>query len=274
MGEENRAGTDSRKTCRIAVEYDGAAYSGWQVQKNGPSVQEELEKALQRLTGGFVRVRGAGRTDAGVHARGQVAAFAMPGGIPIGNLAAAINSRLPDDIAVVAAAEAGADFDPRRDCALKQYSYSFTAGGVRPALGRKRAWHLKWRLDPARMIEAARLFAGDHDFTSFCNRELAGRDNKRTVERSEFAVLRPDQAGRARFVYLIEGRSFLYNMVRAIAGTLVDVGTGRFGPEDVAGIMAARDRAAAGQSAPPWGLCLEWVMYPGETRPPDRDGLF
>lgn len=258
--------------CRATVEYDGTAYNGWQVQKNGPSVQGALERALLRLTGEEIRVRGAGRTDAGVHARGQTAAFFVPESLPTEKIPEALNSRLPDDIAVVAARDAADDFDPRRHCLAKQYAYSFTFGKIRPALGRKRSWHVKWPVDFAAMREAAGLFRGDHDFTSFANQELAGRDNVRTVDRSEFALLPPDSAGRQRAVFIVEGRSFLYNMVRALAGTLIEVGIGRFAPRDVEEIFLAKTRAAAGQSAPPWGLCLEWTVYAGDEKPPDSWG--
>ncbi|MCL2000927.1 MAG: tRNA pseudouridine(38-40) synthase TruA [Planctomycetes bacterium] len=260
--------------CRITVEYDGAGYHGWQVQENARSVQAELERALNQLTGEQVRVRGASRTDAGVHARGQTAAFPMLTSIPLGSIPAALNSRLPDDIAVVAARLEDAAFNPRRGCVRKQYSYSITVGQVRPALADGRSWHVKRRLDIEAMREAAAKFAGDHDFTSFANREQAGGDNIRTIERSELSLLEPDPAGRPRCVYYVEGRSFLYNMVRSIVGTLVGVGSGRFSVRDIEGMFAKRDRAAAGQSAPPWGLCLEWVLYPGDARPPDRGGLF
>lgn len=253
--------------CRATIEYDGSAYNGWQIQKNGPSVQEELEKALLRLTGAAVRVRGAGRTDAGVHARGQTAAFPLPSGIPVAKIPEAMNSRLPDDIAVTDARAVDDAFDPRRDCILKRYSYSITYGKVKPVLARRRSWHVKWRLDIDAMRRAAAFFVGTRDFTSFCNQELAGRDNVRSVEKSEFVVFPPDAAGRVNLVYAIEGRSFLYNMVRTIAGTLVEVGTGRFSIDELAEMAAARNRAAAGQSAPPWGLCLEWTMYPGDSRP-------
>ncbi len=262
------------RRCRVTVEYDGTRYCGWQVQKNGVSVQEMLERAVERLSGLQTRVRGAGRTDAGVHARGQIAVFELPAAIPLDKIPEALNSRLPDDIAVTGAAEVDAEFDPRRHCVLKQYSYSFVAGPLRPALDNRRCWHIKWKLDIDAMTEAAGMFLGTRDFTSFCNRELSGNDNTRTVERSEIVRLEPDAAGRRRYVYLVEGRSFLYNMVRALTGTLVGVGTGRYRPGDLAEILAARDRAAAGQSAPPWGLCLEWVLYPGEAKPADGTGLF
>ena len=258
--------------CRATIEYDGSAYNGWQIQKNGPSVQGELEKAVLRLTGTAVRVKGAGRTDAGVHARGQTAAFPLPSGIPVAKIPEALNSRLPDDIAVTGARAADDAFDPRRDCILKQYSYSFTCGKARPALARRRSWHVKWPLDVGAMGEAAAFFAGARDFTSFCNQERAERDNVRDVERSELLVLPPDAAGRVRLAYIVEGRSFLYNMVRTIAGTLAEVGMGRFSPGGLADMAAARNRAAAGQTAPPWGLCLEWTLYPGDPRPDDFFG--
>ncbi len=259
--------------CRITLEYDGTAYSGWQCQKNAPSIQEELEKAAARLAGRNVRARGAGRTDSGVHARGQVAVLTLPAGIPVDKIPEALNSRLPEDIAVISARPAAENFDPRHDCVMKQYSYSFTHGPVRPALGNKRSWHTKRRLDLHAMRKAAALFAGWHDFTSFCNRELAEGDNRRELARSELLELPPDSAGRGRLLYVAESRGFLYNQVRAMAGTLFGVGSGRYQPEDLAGIFAARDRAQAGESAPPWGLCLEWVLYPGEARPPDGAGL-
>lgn len=259
---------------RLTVEYDGSAYNGWQVQNNAPSVQESLEKAVERLSGRASRVRGAGRTDAGVHARGQVAVAELPAALPVEKIAEALNTRLPDDIAVVAAAPAADDFNPRRGCVRKQYSYSLSLGPIRPALGDKRSWHSKRPLDVDAMRTAASLYLGDHDFTSFCNRELAENDNRRTVERSELVELRHDGAGRRRLVYRVEGRSFLYNQVRAMVGTLFGIGTGRFAVDAIPAILAARDRAAAGESAPPWGLCLEWVLYPGENPPEDFDGLF
>ncbi len=260
--------------CRITIEYDGSAYNGWQVQKNGPSVQEKLENALERLTGSRQRIRGAGRTDAGVHARGQTAAFPMPHGIPPDKIPQAMNSRLPDDIAVISAKEVDDSFDPRHNCILKQYSYSYTLGHLRPALGSLRSWHIKWPLNLDRMQRATAYFLGEHDFTSFANQERSGEDNTRSVERSELRILPVDAAGRVRLVYTIEGRSFLYNMVRCIAGTLVEIGLGRFEPSDIPAILAQKKRAAAGQSAPAWGLCLEWTLYPGEDKPADRQGLF
>ncbi len=259
---------------RLRVEYDGTRFNGWQVQANAPSVQEALENAIRRLTGERVRVRGAGRTDAGVHARGQVAVAALPASLPLEKIAEALNSRLPDSVAVTGASEASPAFDPRHDCVMKQYSYSLTLGPVRPALGDRRSWHSKRPVDVEAMAEAARAFEGTHDFTSFCNHELASRDNIRTIVRSALEELPPDRAGRRRVVYRVEGRSFLYNQVRAMAGTLLGIGQGRFPRDALPAMLRARDRAAAGESAPPWGLCLEWVLYGDEERPEDSSGLF
>ncbi|MDR2392258.1 MAG: tRNA pseudouridine(38-40) synthase TruA [Planctomycetota bacterium] len=260
--------------CRATIEYDGSNYGGWQVQENAPSVQGALERALKFLTGKETRIRGAGRTDAGVHARGQTAAFPVPEKIPLGNLREALNSRLPSDIAVTAVREVADDFDPRRHCIRKQYTYSFLIGRPRPALDRRRSWQIPWPLSTEAMCAAAEMFLGEHDFTSFCNRERAGRDNLRLVERSEMRELSPDAAGRKRLVYYVEGKGFLYGMVRTIAGSLVEAGRQRFRPEDIADIMECRDRARAGPGAPPGGLCLEWTLYPGERAPPDGNGLF
>ena len=257
-------------TIKLTLEYDGGAYAGWQCQPNAPSVQSALEAGLARLTGENIRARGAGRTDAGVHARGQVAAFTTNVDIPIERFARALNTRLPADIAAVRAEPVPFDFDPRRHCLKKQYVYTFLSGDIREALGRGRAWQVKWPLDIKKMQTAAGYFLGTHDFTSFANQERAGEDNLRTVERSEVIALPPDRFGRKYLLFVVEGRSFLYNMVRTLAGTLVDVGAGRFSPEELPEIMARKNRAAAGQGAPPWGLCLEWVIYPGEEKPPDN----
>lgn len=270
QGTGSNNGLSRRK---LIIEYDGTRYNGWQIQKNAPSVQAALEKAASHLAGIPIRIRGAGRTDAGVHARGQVGVADFPASLPIEKTPEAMNSRLPDDVAVTDAAETDKAFDPRRDCIRKQYSYTFTLGPVRPALFSRRSWHIKRPVDVEAMIRVAEVFRGVHDFTSFCNRELAGGDNLRTVDRSELQEIEPDSQGRRRLVYRVEGRSFLYNQVRAMAGMLYGIGTKRFSEDSIDSIFAARDRAAAGESAPPWGLCLEWVLYPGQNQPDDRPPL-
>jgi tRNA pseudouridine38-40 synthase len=244
------------RTIRILVEYDGAAYCGWQVQPNGPTVQAALEEALLRLTGETIRIRGAGRTDSGVHALGQVAAFETESAIPAERFAHALNSRLPLDISVRRSNEAPPGFDPRRAARRKRYRYLIDNGPVRPALHRGLRWYVPRPLDRAAMAAAARRYLGTHDFTSFSHKECeAAGDNVRTLLRSELTT----EGDLLR--YEVEARGFLYNMVRNLVGTLVDVGAGRFAPEEIDAIFAARDRAAAGQGAPPHGLCLVRVWY-------------
>ncbi len=239
------------------IEYDGTNYCGWQVQPNGPSIQAALEEALFKLTGERERFRGAGRTDAGVHARGQVAAFRTDTIIPPENFAAALNSRLPKDISVRATHPVADDFDPRRHAKRKLYRYAITCGPTRPAIDRCTRWYVKGELDTAAMVRAARQFEGTHDYTAFSNQECnaEGANNVRTVDRCEIVADGFD------LTVDVEGRSFLYNMIRNIVGMLVDVGQGRFAPADIPAVFAARDRQQAGRGAPAHGLCLEWIRY-------------
>lgn len=245
------------RAIRLTIAYDGTRYVGWQVQPNGPSIQAALEEAVNHLTGEMVRVQGAGRTDSGVHARGQVALFQTESSIPTERFARALNSRLPDDIAVRAAEEVAGEFDPRRHAKRKLYRYTLARGPIRPVLDRHFCWHVVGELDVPAMAEAAKRLEGTHDFTSFSHQECNEPDanNIRTIDRSELI-----ERGE-RLVYEVEGRSFLYNMVRNIVGTLVDVGHGRFSPADIPRLLEARDRQQAGQGAPARGLCLVWVRY-------------
>ncbi len=242
---------------KLTLEYDGTNYAGWQVQTNAPTVQAAVEAALARLTGESLRIQGASRTDSGVHARGQVAAFNTTCNIPLAVFAEALNTRLPADIAAVGAEEVPAEFDPRRRAVRKQYNYVIRNSPLRRALDRHQVWTIRRRLDREAMRRAAEFFLGTHDFTSFSNGECAdrGEANVRTIDRSELLI------DGDLLTYVVEGRSFLYNMVRAIAGTLVDVGAGRFAPEAIPDLIARRDRQAAGQGAPPHGLCLMWIKY-------------
>ncbi len=248
----------------LEIAYDGTAYCGWQVQPNGPTVQAALEAAITRLTGESTRVRGAGRTDAGVHALGQVAVFETASTIPPEQFHAALNTRLPADIAVRRSFPVSPDFDPRRDARRKLYRYRLWTGPVRPVLERHLLWHVREPLDIGAMREAASRFAGTHDFSSFAaSGGDPARDPVRTIDRAE--VLTRDGEDEIRFE--VEGRSFLYNQVRAMTGTLVDVGAGRISPERIGDILEARDRSAAGQGAPALGLCLVWIRYGGCSEP-------
>ena len=245
------------RNIKITIEYDGTAYSGWQVQPNAVTVQSRLEEAVTRLTGEEVKVYGAGRTDSGVHARGQVATFRTVSDIPIENFARALTSRLPRDISVRAAEEVSPDFDPRHNAKLKLYRYQIYASSIAPAIGRQYLWHVCWELDISRMQQACRIFEGEHDYTSFSNQE---RNNP---EANNIRTVTSCQLSSKDNIITIDviGRSFLYNMVRNIVGTLVDVGRGRIPPECIPNIFAARNRQLAGQGAPANGLTLEWIKY-------------
>ena len=221
-------------------------------------MQAELEAAVARLTGETVKVYGAGRTDAGVHARGQVAVFRTASSIPADNFHLALNSRLPADVTVRRSCAVAADFNPRYDAKMKLYRYTLHNSPVRPAVGRRYCWHVKFPLDIEAMRQAAEYLRGRHDFTSFSNQERNQDelDNVREINRLDV------EKNGERVVLDFEGRSFLYNMVRNLTGTLVDVGCGRIAPESMPRILEAHSRAAAGQGAPACGLCLEWIRYP------------
>ena len=245
---------------RLTVEYDGGDFQGWQVQERGRSVQGELEDAIEKVTQTRARVIGAGRTDAGVHARGQVAHFDSETRLRPLELLRALNAVLPEDVAVAAAADAPPDFHARFSALEKRYVYRIWGRSVRSPLARRQTWHVRGALDLAAMERAAQVLRGEHDFAAFRGapggpppgestvRELAGLDLVRQG---------PELSIRA------QGRSFLRYMVRNLVGTLVEVGQGRRSPEDVGAVLASRDRSRAGPTAPAHGLCLVGIRYPG-----------
>ena len=247
----------NKRIVKITIEYDGTNYSGWQVQPNAVTIQGKLEEAVKRLTGEETKVYGAGRTDAGVHARGQVATFKTNSDIPIENFARALTSRLPKDISVREAQEVNEGFDPRHGAKMKLYRYQIYASNIAPAIGRHYMWHTSWELNIEKMKEASKYFEGRHDYTSFSNQECNNKEanNIRTV--TECNLDYHDNI----ITIDVMGRAFLYNMVRNIVGTLVDVGRGRIQPADIPKIFAARNRQLAGQGAPANGLTLEWIKY-------------
>jgi tRNA pseudouridine38-40 synthase len=244
---------------RLLVEYHGAAYCGWQVQPNGPTVQGALEDAVAALTGEARRVEGAGRTDSGVHAAGMTAHFDTASTLPAERFARALNAHLPKDISVRASAGAAPGFHARFSAAGKVYRYAIDNHPARPALDRDRLWWVSWTLDDERLRAASAHIVGTHDFTSFTDGERAGEDNVRTVTRAEWT-----REG-ARLVFTVEGGGFLYKMVRILVGTLVECGRGPRDPDAIPATLAARDRAAAGPTAPPQGLTLLRVVYPEGT---------
>jgi len=245
---------------RLKLEYDGTNYSGWQMQAGQNSIQAELEEALARIFGAPVRVRGAGRTDAGVHARGQVAAARLVRPFDPAELARALNAILPPDIVVLEASEAGDSFDPRRDARLRIYEYRVLNQPLRSAFERNSAWLVRERLDIDAMNAAAAEFVGEHDFAAF--RSL-GSAEKTTVRRVELSRWR--QEDERHVVYHVEASAFLRHMVRTMVAAMVDVGRGKSAgrpPADtIAALLASRDRALAPAPASAAGLCLVEVLY-------------
>lgn len=254
---------------RLLVEYDGTGLCGWQRQANGPTVQGELEAALGTLLAHDVAVAGASRTDAGVHARGQVASFHTERAIPLHGIRRGLNSLLPPAIAIADASEAAPDFHPRFSATAKHYRYLLWTRADRSPRWCNRAWHHPAPLDLAAMREAAAALIGEHDFAAF---RAAGCTAKRTVRRLdqiEVTELPGDLPG-ASWVLAIDvrGNAFLRNMVRILVGTLVEVGHGRRPPAQVAEILASKDRTKAGITAPARGLELVSVRYDGRKMSP------
>lgn len=240
---------------KLTVEYDGGAYVGWERQPNGPSIQQLLEEAAAPLVGHAVRIEGSGRTDAGVHAEGQVAAFSTTTERPAKAVRDGLNARLPADVAVVAAELVEPDFDPRRSARIKHYRYRWLDRPVRSPLRRGRVWHLRRPLDAAVMHDAVLPLIGEHDFSSFRAAGCGAAHARRTIP--SLAVHRHDDE-----VHLDAlGHGFLRHMIRIVAGTLTEVGLGRWPVERVAEALAARQRSAAGPTAPAHGLVLLSVHY-------------
>ncbi len=254
---------------RAIVAYDGTAYQGWQAQPSGATVQQVLESALGIVLREPVRIVAAGRTDAGVHARGQVIAFdagieltsasapsGRAGSSDLARVLRSVNAVLPEDVVLRTLDIAETGFDPRHDAVQRGYRYRIWNAEVRSPFERTRAWHVRDPLDGAAMAEAAAVLVGEHDFASFQGADDVPRPSVRTVQRSDLA------STGAVLVYAIEANSFARHMVRNIVGTLVDIGRGRLPVTTVPALLAARDRRIAPAPAPPQGLCLEWVRYP------------
>lgn len=254
-------------TLRLVVEYDGTAYSGWQIQE-GPgapeTVQGVLERALRTFCDHPVRVRGASRTDAGVHARGQVVAFETDReNIPAIGFERGLRRHLPPDIAVRSAERVACGWDPRRTSRGKRYIYTLYNHPNPSALLRDRAWWIRGAMDAEALRAGARNFLGTHDFEAFRAVGCVAKHAVRTVHDVE---LRGGPAPEALEIVVL-GNAFVRNMVRIMAGTLVEVGLGRRAPESVAEALVSRRRADAGVTAPPQGLCLDEVIYDDRLPP-------
>jgi len=246
---------------RLVVEYDGTQLCGWQRQANGPTVQGHLEEALGKLLAHEAAVTGASRTDAGVHARGQVASFRTARTIPLHGIRRGLNSLLPRQIAVRDAAEVPDDFHPRFSATGKHYRYTILARPDRSPRWRDRAWHHPEPLSIEAMAAAAASLLGEHDFAAFRAAGCTAATTTRRLDAIELSAPDPE-----RLVLDVRGNAFLRNMVRILVGTLAEVGAGRRHPGQVAEILASRDRTRAGITAPPHGLELMEVRYDG-SRP-------
>lgn len=242
---------------KLTVAYVGTAYHGWQIQKNGLTIQEVLEARLSRICAQPVRIHGSGRTDAGVHARGQVAHFDAPESSRDIPWQKALNAMLPEDIAILDAQPAGADFHARFSVRSKRYAYTLWTE-PRYVLPQRApfVWPVR-DLDAGAMDQAAGLLTGTHDFTAFQN---AGTEIKGTV-RTLAPIVRTPGTHPAEWIFHFQADGFLKQMVRNLMGLLVEVGRGRLKPEDAGRILQTRDRTQAPSTAPPQGLCLEEVLY-------------
>jgi len=241
---------------KLTIEYDGGPFAGWQRQANGPSVQQALEEAILAFAGETVVVKGAGRTDAGVHALGQVAHIDLARDWTPDTVRDAINAHLrPAPVAVLGAEAASPDFDARFSATKRHYLYRILDRRPPPALDRGRVWHVRGRLDTEAMHAAAQALVGHHDFTTFRAAECQARTPMRTLDRLDVSREGGEIAIRA------SARSFLHSQVRSMAGALKKVGEGRWKVGDVGAALAARDRTRAGPVAPPEGLYLVAVDY-------------
>ena len=245
----------------LTLAYDGTDFAGWQVQSAQRTVQGVLEAALARMLDRPVRVRAAGRTDAGVHALGQVASFSAPISFPPERWAVAVNSYLPPDVRVLAARPVAAQFDARRSARARAYRYQLTSGEVGWPHLRRYCYHVRHPLDLRHLNRAAGYLVGEHDFTAFA---AAGDSSRCKVRRVLSAAFFP---GTPCVVFRIVATSFLWKMVRSIVGTLLELAVMEAPAADVRRLIEARRRADVGQTAPARGLFLERVWYPPHTAP-------
>lgn len=244
---------------RLVVAYDGTNYHGWQVQPGAVTVEQVLNEALSQLMGEEIAVIGASRTDSGVHSRGNVAVFDTENRMAADKVCLAVNQRLPEDVRVLSSEEVALDWHPRKHRCVKTYEYKIYNQRVEMPDKRLYTYFFYYKLDLEAMRRGAAYLLGEHDFKSFCSARTQVTDTVRTVyslsverDREDVVTLR------------IKGSGFLYNMVRIIAGTLIQVGAGRLAPEEVGRMLKARDRRAAGPTAPAKGLTLAGMEYEGE----------
>lgn len=254
---ENSSGTSAPKY-KMIIAYDGTNYGGWQVQPNAVSIQSLIEQSLSTILRKQIPVFGSGRTDAGVHAIGQIAHFSFDAPIDTQKTFASLNGLLPQDIRIVSLEETSHDFHARYSAASKTYHYRLHLDPIPDPFKRRYAYHVPHPVDLSLLKEAAAHFIGTHDFTSFANepgRGTAAKDAVRTLYRLDVI----EEAGGARLEF--QGDGFLYKMVRNIVGTLLDICAGKIAKDQIPAILSAKDRRLAGRSAPPHGLYLIEVIY-------------
>jgi tRNA pseudouridine38-40 synthase len=244
---------------KLTVAYEGTRYVGWQIQPNGPSIQEHLQKAWLAVTGESLVMTGAGRTDSGVHAVGQVASLATEQALAVAAVPGALNANLPETIVVREAEEMSYDFHAIRDAVAKTYRYTIQLGRRRSPFLLDRSWYVPRTLDLDLMSRAGQLFVGRQDFASLQSAGAPRRSTVRTILNLECQSM--DQDGFPLWQVFVTGDGFLYNMVRNLVGTLMLVGRKKIGVADIPTILAAKDRTIAGPTAPAAGLTLMNVVY-------------
>ncbi len=245
----------STRNIRLVIKYDGTHYSGWQFQKNAKTVQELIESALKRITGRKIRLKGAGRTDSGVHAVYQVANFKTPSKLALNKIKDALNSSLADDIMIVSAESVPLEFDSQRSARSKRYRYTVTTTRFTDPFIRHFAARFSYPLKIMSMRRAAKMLIGRHDFKAFQASVKGGLSTVRTIKNIKIVK-------RGDLIYIdLWADGFLYNMVRIIAGTLLEIGRGKIPVDSIKEILLKRDRRLAGPTAPAKGLCLMSVEY-------------
>ena len=246
------------KNYKLIISYDGTRYYGWEHQPDKDTVQGRLENVLSRMCGvspGEIKINGAGRTDAGVHAKGMVASVFLETGMSADEIMDYANHYLPDDIVITQAREASERFHARYNAVGKTYRYTCHYGRIKPVFDRKYVTRLDFVPDVEKMRQAAKVLVGKHDFKSFCSNPRMKKSTIRIVDKIEIST-------KNGYLYFnVHGTGFLQNMVRIIVGTLLEVGKGAIEPERVEQILEAKDRKLAGPTAPPEGLCLIEVDY-------------
>jgi len=243
------------RNIKLTIEYDGKEYNGWQKQPNKLNIQGEIERAIEAITGEKVELYASGRTDAGVHSLGQVANFKIESKIPIEKIAIAINSQIKNSIRIIHAEEVEENFHSRYNCKQKTYRYIINNSPYGSSIYRNLEYHMPIKLNIEDMKKAVSYFEGEHDFKAF---KSSGTSSKSSVRVIYKAIVRQEKD---RIIIELTGNGFLYNMVRIIAGTLVDVGLGKIHPNAIPEILESGDRTKAGKTLPPYGLFLVSVNY-------------